>query len=364
MPPDSLPFRRATLVEQAAQALRQALHDGTLPDPLPGEYQLAARLGVSRPTLRGALAMLAREGLLAQGQGRRTRLTATAATRPHTSPPRLCVVSPLTRGLIFPDEHPVLTQLHTGAAAKGIGWEEVLDARFGGAKPEARLQQLVRSRPGACWILLGATAAMQRWFVRAGLPTLVLGTCHTGVALPSIDINYPALGWHAAGVMLKQGHRQLALILPAEPLAGDLACRDGLAAYLAQAATPANLIEIKARENPRELRTKLDRLLALQPRPTVIFCLRQSHTLGSLLHLLENGRQVPGTVSLLARDMHPLLEAAIPDLAHYSRPTSQLVSRTLRLAQALLSGRPVPARPNLITPVFIPGQTLTRLSKD
>lgn len=363
MPPDPIHFRRTTLVEQTARALRQALQDGALVTPLPGEYPLAARLGVSRPTLRAALAVLAREGLLARRQGRRTHLTATAAALPRTAPPRICVVSPLPRGLIFPDEHPVLMQLHTGAVAKGIGWEEVLDRRLAGPKPEAGLGELVQSRPGVCWILLASTEAMQRWFARSGLPVLVLGTCHAGVELPSIDLNYRALGWHAAGVMLKHGHRQLGLILPAEPLAGDLACRAGFAAYLAQSPTPANLIEVHARENPRDLRAKLERLLATKNRPTALFCLRQSHTLGSLLHLLETGRHVPADLSLLARDLHPLLEATIPDFAHYSRPTSQLVSRTLRLTQTLLSGRSVPAQPSLVTPVFMAGRTLAAPAK-
>jgi hypothetical protein len=354
-----LPFRRRSLVEQAAQALRGALLDGTLSDPLPGEHTLSAQLGISRPTLRAALAILAREGLLAAARGRRTRLNRRrlrAGTR--SGPPLVCIVSPQARSVILPDEHPVLLQLHARFAANGIAWEEVFDRKLAGPRPETRLRELSARHPRACWLMLASTAPMQRWFAQSGLPALVLGSCHADILLPSIDINYRAMGWHAAGVMLKHGHRRLALVLPSQLLAGDLACVKGVRAYLAQASTPTKLIEINAGPDPRTLRLKLDRMLALTDRPTAIFCLMQSHALTTLLHLLEQGRRLPADVSLIARDLHSLMESAMPDLAHYSRPVIRVTSRALRLTQALLAGRSVPAQPSLINPVFLPGRTL------
>ena len=354
-----LPFRRRSLVEQAAQALRTALLDGTLADPLPGEHTLSAQLGISRPTLRAALAILAREGLLAAARGRRTRLNrGRLGADTRTGQPLVCIVSPQARGVILPDEHPVLLQLHARFAANGIAWEEVFDRKLAGPRPEARLRELAARHPRACWLMLASTAPMQRWFAQAGLPALVLGTCHADIRLPSSDINYRAMGWHAAGVMLKHGHRRLALVLPAQMLAGDLACVEGIHAYLAQAATPTKLIEVNAGPDPRSLRLKLDRMLALADQPTAIFCLMQSHALTTLLHLLEQGRRLPDDVSLIARDLHSLMESAMPDLAHYSRPVNRVTARALRLTQSLLAGRSVPAQPSLINPVFLPGRTL------
>ena len=150
----------------------------------------------------------------------------------------------------------------------------------------------------------------------------------------------------------------LALVLPTSPLAGDLACLAGLRAYLAQAKPPASLLEIRAGADPHELRPKLDRALALASRPSGIFCLLQLHAFTSLLHLLERGHRIPGDVSLVARDLPPLLEAAMPDFAHYSWPVNRLVGYALRLTQALLAGRAVPPQPCLINPVFLPGRTL------
>jgi DNA-binding LacI/PurR family transcriptional regulator len=354
-------FCRTSLIEQTTQAIRMALQTGALPDPLPGEHQLASRLGVSRPTLRAALAKLAREGLLRVAKGRRTRLAVRRKPRAKSTPPSVCIICPLSREVIFPDEHPVLLPMHTRFAAEGIAWEEIFDAKVAGPHPEVHLQQLVAQRRNTCWILLASTARIQSWFVQSGAPTLVLGSCHPGVKLPSIDIDYRAVGWHAAGVMLQHGHRQLVLLLPSQPLAGDIACREGFLAYVARASCQTSLLEINAGESPQELRPKLNRVLNSPSRPTVIFSVKQHHALTTLLYLLERGYRVPQQVSLVMRDLHPLLGTALPGLTHYSRPTGQLVNRALRLAQALLSGRSVPARPNLVTPVFVPGQTLAQL---
>src|ERR1043166_3009778 len=66
--------KRTSLVEQAADILRESLHQGEWVDFLPGENTLTQRLKVSRPTLRAALEMLQREGLLEASQGRRRRI--------------------------------------------------------------------------------------------------------------------------------------------------------------------------------------------------------------------------------------------------------------------------------------------------
>jgi len=60
----------------AEQALVAAILDGTYPpgSTLPGERDLAAQLGVTRPTLREALQRLGRDGWLAINQGKPTRV--------------------------------------------------------------------------------------------------------------------------------------------------------------------------------------------------------------------------------------------------------------------------------------------------
>jgi GntR family negative regulator for fad regulon and positive regulator of fabA len=63
-------------IEHAEQALIQAMLDGAFPpgSTLPGERELAGLLGITRPTLREALARLERDGWLTVRQGKSTRV--------------------------------------------------------------------------------------------------------------------------------------------------------------------------------------------------------------------------------------------------------------------------------------------------
>lgn len=354
-----LPFRRRSLIEQAAQALRTAVAAGTLADPLPGEHTLAEQLGISRPTLRAALAMLAAEGLLTLARGRRTRLT--PGRRRHPPEPRpaeVCIVYPQSRHQVQAGEHPVLMQLHARLAANGIPWEDHFDRRLAVTRPETRLRELTRRHPRACWLLLASTAPMQRWFAAAELPCLVLGTCHPDIRLPSLDIDYRAIGWHAGGALAAHGHRRIAMVLPTAPLAGDLACVDGLRAALTQATAQTDLLLLRSDAEPRSLRPRLDRLLAAAAPPTALFSLLPTQSLAVLLHLLTRGRRIPEDLSLLARDLPPVLASVMPEFAHYSRPVDRLATRALKLTQDLLAGRAVPPEACLIAAEFRPGRTL------
>src|SRR6185503_7916079 len=67
--------RRPSLVDAAVGILRRDLQSGIWREYLPGEHRLCERLQISRPTLRHALEMLRREGLIEVSQGRRRRIT-------------------------------------------------------------------------------------------------------------------------------------------------------------------------------------------------------------------------------------------------------------------------------------------------
>jgi len=64
----------ATRVDACAEQLRAAIVDGSFSvgERLPSERELSAHFGVTRPTLRGALARLAARGLVVAHQGRGT----------------------------------------------------------------------------------------------------------------------------------------------------------------------------------------------------------------------------------------------------------------------------------------------------
>ena len=252
-------FRRVSVADQAANALREAIHQRALCDPLPGEHHLARHLGISRLSLRSAMAQLAGEGLIVRSNGRRARLRLTELRRSATVPPTVCVVCPMARKAILPNE--LILQLHAACAAKGMLWEEAFDPRLDVPHPERRLRALVSGRKHICWILLACSAPIQRWFARAGVPTFILGSCLPGVALPSIDYDFHAIGWHAAGTIIKDHHQHIALLQSHRLLAGDLDTCKGFLSYVAKSAIHVSITRLFINSDSSNLRSKLDHLM-------------------------------------------------------------------------------------------------------
>ncbi len=357
----ALGFSRSSVAEQAAAALRAALRAGELTDPLPGEHELARRLGISRPSVRLALARLAAEKLVRVQKGRRTRLLGqpSGAAVPAAVRPTVCVVAPTVLQGQSLTEHPLLLQMRALFAGRGIQWEEVRDAKLAAAKPERRLAEIVARRQGVCWILFSAPAPVQRWCAEERLPALVVGSAPPGLTLPSVDVDFRALGRHAAGAMLARGHRRLALIIPESPMPGDTACRDGFREYVGQrGGAEVSVVEVTAGERAEVFKARLDAVFGGALRPTAVLGMRSANTLAFYVHALERGWAIPRDVSVVSRDTHPLLEAALPALTRYGASTTKLATRAVRLAGHWLAGRRVPAKASLVTPAFIAGGTL------
>ncbi len=353
-------FRRASVADQAAAALREAIRQRAWGDLLPGEHELARRLNISRPSVRASLARLADDGIITIRKGCRTRVNAQRADNPTGAPPTVCLVVPSSRESLGFSGHPVLMEMRAQFAVLGIGWEEIFDRSLGGRHPESRLASMVNGRHHVCWLLLGASATIQRWFEQAKVPVLVLGSCHAGVELPSVDVDYHAIGWHASGCLAKADHLRVALVLPHRALAGDLACQRGLTEYIGQREKPIEVIEVVAGPSRAGLLAKLDSLLAKTHRPTAIFCIHVEHVLMVLVHLLRAGWKVPQDISLLCRETHTSLDLGLPELTRYRSPAVKQARQAVRVAQSMLAGHHVPTKPHLIMPAFVPGGTLAR----
>lgn len=349
---------RSSVIEQATAALRSAIDRGELGNPLPGGYQLAQLLGVSRPSVRAALRRLAVEGVVAVQKGRRSRLVRRPKAQRCVAPTGICVAGAASWGGRSVHVHPMLLELHSQFASRGIRWEGMLDARLGERHPGARLKQLVAARPHVAWILFTAPPPIQRWFAAAGVPALVLGSCAEGVALPSIDYDYAAMGWHSAGAMVRHGHVHLGLVLPAKILPGDAACREGVLRFIKQHGGSLRLTEVAEPEDPAQLRARLKRALCGPNRPTAVLNMRPNIGLVLITEILAAGLRIPADISVILRDTHPLIETSLPEYTRYLTTASKLATRAVRLANSLLLGRKISATPSLITPEFIPGSTL------
>ncbi len=342
---------RSTLITETVRVLRAALERGEWRGRLPGERGLSAQLQVSRSTLRQALVVLQREGLVAVQPGRARRVH--RARRPAQRPGRtilLLSLQPmaLQRPATAYCVQILLTQLQTAGHRLEIRAEPGLAHR-----PEPLLAALACTEPAA-WLLLSLPAAVQAWCAARALPALVIGSCHAGVRLPSFQLDLGAVGRHAAGLLRARGHRSLALVRHRVLTAGMQASEEGFLAGAGDARTRI----LTHDGDPDALGRVLDRALATAHPPTGLVVCDAAHALGAASHLIARGWRLPRDLSLISRDHDEPLAYFRPALTRYDHDKDGFARRLARLAARLACQGGLPVRDYRTTPRLIPGATL------
>ncbi|MBL9214593.1 MAG: substrate-binding domain-containing protein [Opitutaceae bacterium] len=353
---------RLPLAVQVALSLHKALERGLWQNVLPSERRLCEIYRVSRPVIRDALGRVARDGVLDIRQGRNIRILA----RPRPS------AAPASRRVLVVLDEPAsdmqltffqsIAELRAQLAGRGIASEIFRCQSHGTRVQQRKLEDHLSRHPVHCCILISVRMALQQWFSAQPFPSLVLGSCHTPVLLPSFDVDYRSVCRHAAGVLYRAGHRRIAFVVPDSGVAGDLASEQG---FLEAGSAPRAVAGVRAmvlRHDPvtRNLPTRLDQLFASPTPPTALLVARPHHVMGVILHLLRRGLTVPGRVSLIARDHDNLFAHIATPVAHYAFEGDTYNHRLVRLVLHLVRDQHLPARPNLIFPRFYSGSTVAR----
>lgn len=352
-------FRRFSLAEQAAETLYKAIASGELSDPLPGEVQLSETLKVSRPTLRQAMAILVKKGVIVTSKGKRTRIVHrdTQSSAPLAS---VCFIVSASLRSATMTVSALLDSVKLELTAKGIAWDAIYESQLGSRQPESRLGEMVAGRPKTCYVLLNSSRRLQQWFARSGQPVLVMGSCHEGIDLPSIDLDYRAVGWHAAGQFVKQGHKNLLLVEPMDPAVGFVASEIALKEYLS-GVEGARLQVLRA--PPDEFLTAFGRILRGPDAPTAALACRVEMAISVLGCVQQFGKSIPMDFSLIARDDHPIFEVMAPEITRYRCNINAMARKAVRLMRWLLQGVTPRNKTTLIVPSFFAGQTLRAISQ-
>lgn len=294
----------ATLSRQVAHALADRIRGGDFSGGLPGERWLAASLQVSRETVRAALALLREEGLLETIPGQETRVLEMPSPRAEARALR-------SIGLVLPDPvdqlEPYTTVFFDFLRAllyeNSHRLETHVGHRFFSKRPGAALAKLTARFPCDAWILAFSNRACQAWFHARGLPTVIVGTAHEGLALSCVDVDMRATARHAAHFLIAKGHRRLALIINEKNRAGDLLTEQGfLEGTRSPAAAGAAAQVFRHAGTMDSLRRMVDRILGLASRPTALFIANPYHYMAVAGLLSDRGLRVPRDLSLLCRD--------------------------------------------------------------
>jgi LacI family transcriptional regulator len=348
--------QRLSLVTQVAELLRQDLARGRWSDRLPGEHHLSDQFQVSRSTLRAALAVLQKEGLLAGGQGRTRRPTGRARAAGGGSSTVVGVISSVPLHQHSAHSIIILDELRRHLQLAGFAVQLHVVPQIARGVGEKRLRQLVAQTDAACWVLSSCSIELQRWFAGNVPRTLVQGSCHAGVELPFVRCDVAAACRHAVAALRRRGHERLALLLPDSPFAGareiETAFRQACA-DLPAAAARVRLLGAEPAETARSMR----RLLEMAPAPSAFIAMMPQHALAAFCVLRDSGLRLPDDAALISLFDDPLLAHLSPRLAryHYSDHAfaRKFAGHVLRLAR-----RVAPAPSISILPAFVDGGTL------
>ncbi len=347
------------MISQSAEALRQGIREGVWADFLPGERALCDHLQVSRPTLRFALEILQREGVIAVSHGRRRRiLEGPAVHRSETN--RVCVLSEIPLHRMPPVSLFYLNELRRHLQDTHLELDILsppgLDRR---RDPGRLLDELVRTHPGACWLLTVTNREVQEWFQRHGPPALVAGTCYEGIRLPAFDIDYRAVCRHAAGAFLRRGHRRVLMVVPDRTTPAGQASEAGFEEGMRASRESGVLGPVLRHDGtPEDICRKFGALLERPGAPTGILVSKPLNVLTVFTLLLRSGYRMPGDVSLVSRDSDTFLDHLTPRLARYSFRRRNFGSRLSRLVLQLAKNGTLPYRSYRFIPGLEEGETL------
>jgi DNA-binding LacI/PurR family transcriptional regulator len=355
-------MERLSVIDQVAVALRRDILNGEWREWLPGERRLCADLRVGRNTLRAAIRSLANDGLLEVVPGQGTRIMAEGES---TSARREATIGLLTPGpleLLFPRQVLWIDGLRGQLAEKGSLLKIIHGQQYFRANPEMALRRLIEQESCGCWILVFSNRAAQRWFEENRVPCLIAGSCHEGITLPYVDIDYRALCRHAIMTLIRQGHQRVAYMTTRPEAAGDIYSEEGFweGVRLFAGKQPAEGRVVHHGESVQGIAHATRRLLRGSSPPTAILLNNSFLYLAVFSTLSQMGLKVPDDVSLVCRESETFLAYLQPSPACYFQNPHQFATKVSRIAEKLLHHGSVDAGSIKLMPEFIRGASTKR----
>ena len=352
-------MRFHSLPTQVADHLRREIVSGHWTEFLPGERSLATTLRVSRRTLTTALAQLQRAGVVRSEPGRGHRILSPAQLPDRT--PTSGQIGLLTAGpleMLRPGTTLWVSDLQALLGEAGFRLNTFYGNKYLSQHPAKALAKLTLDHPQSAWILAGCVEPTQRWFSRTSFPTIVVGTCHGNVVLPDVDLDFLAIGRHAAGRIMAHRHRRAALFLTSAPgcFTSEAETERGFREVFEQAG--GEVVTVYHERTRDSLVRALRRLFSRPTPPTALVVINSLAYLTTTSFLTQRGLRVPQDLSVIALNDDAFMTALMPDPTRYHASPHVLARRILKLLMQVVEGQPSFRSQVRIMPDFIVGTSL------
>ena len=197
---------------------------------------------------------------------------------------------------------------------------------------------------------------MQRWFARRRTPCLVAGSTYPDIALPHYDLDNRAICRHAAGILLRVGHRRLALLNRESRRAGDVDSERGFIEGVRRSPhRDATAVIAYHRDDVDSVARAVRTLLERSNPPTALVVSNSYAYLSTASVLAQRGLRVPQDISLISRDDDPFLASLVPEPARYRVDPHSFAKKIVGSLLQILN-RSAPLRsPTPLLPKFAAG---------
>ncbi len=277
-------LQRQNLHAQLGATLRAEIESGRLPPgaPLPSEKELVRRYGVSRQTVRHAIAGLANAGLVQafQGKGTFVHQARDAMLRNVSGVRRIGVLFAHLNGWFCMEALAGIERVTRGAGYD-LSVRTTDDPEDTANTQPVAIEQLREA--GAVGVIIEPVTAGEderRYFrdlLHGGFPVVCVDRGLDGSSLPWVTSDNFGGGREVGQHLLERGHRRLAFLPPHEPgLCLTTQRRSGLRAAMAVAGVPPDLLieATPCRGQVHSVRNAVEMIvkLPLNRRPSALVC--------------------------------------------------------------------------------------------
>lgn len=355
--------KRLTLPLQAAEIILEMITNGDIQDLLPGERKLASQLQIGRDTLRSALLILEGDGVISPREhGKRRKILMTAA-RVDSSTQRIAYLSPKRLTELPPWMMVEFDTLREFLHKQDYQLQLVSPGLFHLKNPTRKLESLIKDNDVDAWILYQCPPAVQEWFQKNKIPSLIRGSAHPGIDIPSVDEDWSASAFHAGSLLKRLGHSRIGLLRPETKLVGLTATEEGLRKACPPTDDLDPIVPMIEKGTPENIAMVVERSLRLAHPPTAIVTTRSRHLLTLLTWAGQQGLQIPDHLSVVSLSSEPWFDHILPGPTHYATDPAAFARTVLRHIIPIATGQSYQSVQKLLIPEYVPGKTVSAPGK-